>query len=76
MSMHSIDLYKIATDPIPISDRYRFTIQVGRYRGSYKTRHRTDNLHQALLMYAGINIGNGYKKRLIDNGKVIARNFS
>lgn len=50
---------------IGYSDETEFLIQVGRYRGAYKTRYRIiGNLGQAVLYYRGINIGNGYKKRL------------
>jgi len=57
-----------------------FLVQVGKGRGSYKTRYSfRGNLPQACLYYMGINIGNGYKKRLICrefNKPVIARAFS
>jgi hypothetical protein len=43
-----------------------FLVQVGRLsKGAYKTRYRfVGNLNQAVAYYNGINIGNGYKKRL------------
>lgn len=44
-----------------------FLVQIGRYRkGSYSTRYRiVGNLAQAVGWYNAINIGLGYKKRLI-----------
>ena len=43
-----------------------FLVQVGRGKGSYKTRYSfKGNLAQAVMHYNGINIGNGYKKRLL-----------
>lgn len=44
-----------------------FLVQVGKGpKGAYKTRYRVvGNLGQAVLYYKGINIGNGYKKRLL-----------
>lgn len=44
-----------------------FLVQVGKgAKGSYKTKYRFEgNLLQAVMWYNGINIGNGYKKRLI-----------
>ena len=44
-----------------------FLVQVGKGpKGSYKTRHTfKGNLTQACLYYRAINIGNGYKKRLL-----------
>ena len=54
----------------------KFHIQVGRYRGEYLTRFALDNENQAVVLYGAINIGRGYKKRLIHNGKVINRNVS
>lgn len=44
-----------------------FLVQVGKGpKGSYKTRYRlVGNLHQAVFFYDAINLGNGYKKRLL-----------
>ena len=57
-----------------------FKVQVGRYKSKYKTRYSfKGSFTQALIYYKGINIGNGYKKRLICesfNKPVIARAFS
>ncbi len=54
-----------------------YTVQVSRYKGSYKTRYQFDNWNEACFWYSGINIGNGYNKRLVDpNGKVVARQMS
>jgi hypothetical protein len=43
-----------------------FLVQVGKgKKGSYKTKYSfVGNLLQAVMWYNGINIGNGYKKRL------------
>lgn len=50
----------------------KFKIQVGKGKSSYDNRFVTGNLNQALLLYNGINIGNGYKKRLLlDNPNLI-----
>lgn len=55
------------------SPQANFLVQVGRYaKGEYKTRYMfTGDLKQALFYYVGINIGYGYKKRLVmvDCGK-------
>lgn len=42
-------------------------IQVGKGKGSYKTRYtfKAYEIGKAILYYKGINVGNGYKKRLI-----------
>lgn len=57
-----------------------FLVQVGKDRGSYKTRHIfIGNLTQAVLYYNAINIGRGYKKRLLmpsANKPLLARQFS
>lgn len=44
-----------------------FEIQVGRHaKGAYRTRMTSfGNLHQAVTFYRSINIGLGYKKRLV-----------
>ena len=58
-----------------------FLIQVGKgSKGSYKTKYSVKgNLGQAVLFYNGVNIGNGYKKRLLSpamNKPVLARAWS
>ena len=58
-------------------DHTIFLVQIGRYKSGYKTEWQTvGNLHQAVLLYRGINIGRGYKKRLYApsfNKPVLAR---
>lgn len=46
------------------TDKYNYRIQVGRDKGAYKTRYSDLTESQAAIYYTGINIGNGYKKRL------------
>jgi hypothetical protein len=62
------------------SDETEFLVQIGKDSGSYKTRNRiVGNLAQAVMIYNGINIGNGYKKRLLApsfNKPLLARQFS
>jgi len=52
-----------------------FHVQVGRGRkGAYQTRYSFDSVSRAEFWYECINIGNGYKKRLITRtGKVLHR---
>lgn len=52
---------------IGYSNQTEFLVQVGKgAKGSYKTKYRfVGNLGQAVLYYNGLNIGNGYKKRLL-----------
>lgn len=64
--------------PIAYGDTTVFLVQVGRYaKGAYRTRYSfTGNLGQAVLYFNGINIGRGYKKRLVmvgGNKPVLAR---
>ena len=47
-----------------------------RRNGVYVNRITTNNRLQAHLVYNAINIGNGYRKRLCLNGKVIKKFFS
>lgn len=65
---------------IAYGDSTRFEVQVGKGKSGYKTRYAfTGNIHQAVIYYRGINIGNGYKKRLYSpdmNKPVLARAFS
>lgn len=63
---------------IAYADTTQFLVQVGRYaKGKYKTRYAfTGNLAQAVFYYRAINIGYGYKKRLVmvgGNKPVLAR---
>ena len=51
---------------IAYSSETLFLVQVGKGKSSYGTRYVfTGNLQQAVMYYNGINIGNGYKKRLL-----------
>lgn len=65
---------------IAYTDETIFLVQVGRGKGSYKTRYSfTGNIAQACFYYGCINVGYGYKKRLLVpsfNKPVLARQFS
>lgn len=65
---------------ITYTDLTKFEVQVGRHRNAYETRYSFEgNLVEAVRYYRGINIGNGYKKRLMMVGAVrpvLARAFS
>jgi hypothetical protein len=65
---------------IAYTDDTVFEVQVGRHKGKYTARYSfTGNLHQAVKYYRCINIGNGYKKRLVMPDAmrpVLARAFS
>lgn len=65
----TIKLYVVELDgrKVAFSSETEFLVQVGRgSKGSYKTKYRiVGAIHQAVLLYKGINIGNGYKKRLL-----------
>ena len=51
---------------VAFSNETEFLVQVGRgKKGAYQTRYtERGDLRKALFWYMGINIGNGYKKRL------------
>lgn len=66
---------------VAYSSETEFLVQVGRYtRGAYATRYRfVGDLHAALFYYNRINIGRGYKKRLLApsfNKPLLARQWS
>jgi len=65
---------------IAYTDDTRFEVQIGRGKSAYKTKYSFEgNLHQAVMYYRCINIGRGYKKRLVmpaANRPVLAREFS
>ncbi len=54
-----------------------FCIQVGKGKSAYKDRYVfVGDLNKALFYYRCINIGYGYKKRLMIDKKVVSRAFS
>lgn len=65
---------------IAYTEDTEFLVQVGRGKSAYVTRYAfKGHLHAAVLHYRGINIGRGYKKRLVmpaANRPVLARAFS
>ena len=51
---------------IAYTDTTEFLVQVGRGRGAYATRYSfKGEIARAVMYYNAINIGRGYKKRLI-----------
>jgi hypothetical protein len=43
-----------------------FLVQIWRGKSAYRTKYKiVGNLTQAVLYYNGLNVGNGYKKRLL-----------
>lgn len=65
---------------IAYTDQTEFLVQVGRGKSAYHTRYRVvGSLAQSVLLFNGINVGYGYKKRLLmpsANKPVLARVFS
>jgi hypothetical protein len=65
---------------IAYTDDTKFEVQVGKGRSAYATRYTfKGELARAVFYYRGINIGNGYKKRLVMPAAirpVLAREFS
>lgn len=65
---------------IAAQDKHIWEIQTGKGKGSYKTRYKftEPGLHssRAHLYYRSINTHSGYKKRLLRDGKVVARYIS
>jgi hypothetical protein len=51
---------------IAYHDSTEFLVQVGKGKGSYRTKYTIKgNLTQAVFYYVGINLGPGWKKRLL-----------
>ncbi len=50
-----------------------YKVQTRKQGRRYETRLSTTNASQAELVYRGYNIGNGFAKRLLRNGKTIAQ---
>lgn len=77
--MNDVTLHTATLDdrPIAYSSETEFLVQVGRGKGAYRTRYAfKGKLGQAVSYYNCINIGLGYKKRLLMNDKTLARQFS
>lgn len=53
------------SQPLAYTNKTMFLVQVAHDGGAYKTRYSFEgDIHQALFYFKGINVGNGYKKRL------------
>jgi len=58
-------------------NNHTWTVQLGKDKSAYKVRWRLDTESQAIFYYNSLNIGYGYKKRLVNpDGKIVAREFS
>jgi len=71
--------YELDGKKIAVVGHETFLVQVGKGKSAYTTRYSFDNLPQAVKYYACINIGRGYKKRLVCwefNKPLLARQFS
>ena len=54
-----------------------FVVQVGKGKGKYTSSYTYQgNFNKAAHHYAGINVGYGYKKRILIGNTVVARCFS
>ena len=63
---------------IAYSSETYFAVQVGRgKKGAYMLKYSIKgSLARACMYFNSINIGNGYKKRLLMNGKCLAKQTS
>ena len=66
---------------IAYSEDTEFLVQIGRGKGSYTTKWSfKGDLYTACFYYRSLNVGNGYKKRLLmpscSKRPVLARQFS
>jgi len=77
ITLHTIELNG---KKIAYSSETDFLVQVGKGKGSYKTRYSfKGKFAQAFFYYCGINVGYGYKKRLFVpsfNKKTLAKVLS
>ena len=65
---HKIDLKVVELDgkKVAFTNETKFLVQVGKGKGSYKLKYEiTGDLATAVFWFKGINVGNGYKKRLL-----------
>ena len=71
-----IDAYAAYTGKIPnkTSEPVQYRIEVSEQpkpKSKFVTRNATDNTAQAEMLWAGLNIGRGYRARLSRNDQVI-----
>ena len=50
-----------------------YKVQTRKQGGAYATHLTTSNAAQAEIIYRGYNIGDGYAKRLVQDGKTVRR---
>lgn len=60
-------------NPADVDTEHVFTIQLRKGKKAYRTVLTTRKFGQALAKYRGYNIGHGYAKRLLIDGKVFRR---
>jgi hypothetical protein len=62
---------------IAYSSETLFYVQTGRYKSSFKTRYTIKgSLGRAAFYFTCLNVGNGYKKRLLMNDETLAVKYS
>ena len=77
MEQIEIKVGEIDGKSIAYSSETQFYVQIGRYKSSYKTRYMIKgSLGMAVLYYTCMNVGNGYKKRLLMGDEVLACTYS
>ena len=64
---HILYEYEIDGKELKLEGWETIRVQLGYKSGKYKTHSSftAKDMHRALMIYNGINIGNGYKKRLV-----------
>lgn len=77
MEQIEIKVGEVDGKSIAYSSETQFYVQIGRYKSSYKTRYTIKgSLGQAVFYYTCMNVGNGYKKRLLMGDEVLACTYS
>lgn len=72
MTQSALDRY-LASKPEGVHNYQVQTSKTRDPKSSYENRLTTTHEGQAVRYFAGINVGYGYRKRLLLDGKVIAR---
>ncbi len=76
--MNGIQRYMQAFgNPTDTGNRYQVEVTKTRHpKSGYRIVYTADTEYVAAFYYSGINIGNGYKKRLRRNGTIIRKEAS
>jgi hypothetical protein len=73
--MPTVGTYRM-TEPVDFEPKHLYKIQIGSGKEGYKTAYTFMRRSFALKVYHSIQVSEGQKKRLLEDGKIIARHIT